>query len=244
MPKKRINIRNYLVFILIAGAAAYSYFHSQEVYSWYMRTYYEKIRGISPDMQIREARKMLSAGEYEKLAVYLKPLIMAYPENRELKTLEGLTLIRQGNPGEGADIILTATEDGRLTEPLLAETTTALFEKKMFRDITNLFRKNTPGNNPGLLYMLGVSLFETGSHAKAVTHLKRSYDRGRNGSEASHYLGRAYVLTGDTRAALPYLERAHRLDRVDPDIGTSLADAYRKLGRIDDAAKIMRSIHR
>ncbi len=244
MPKKRIRLGNYLVIFLIAGAGAVSYFYSQEVYTWYMRTYYEKIRGMSLDMQIRKAEDMYRAGEYETLLKSLKPLAMTYPENPELKKLEGLCLIRLGRPREGADMILTATGGGRLTGQVLGETTGALFEKKMYRDITNLFSKNSPGDNPRLLYMLGVSFYETGRYREAIRHLKRAYDRGTNGFEASHYLGRAYYQNGDARASLPYLERARMLNREDPDIAMSLAGAYRKLGRYDDAARTMRAVTR
>lgn len=244
MPKKRIRIGNYLIFIIITGAAAFSYFHSQEVYSWYMRTYYEKIRGTGLDGQIRKAEEMYGAREYDKLRDHLKPLIMTYPENQELKKLDGRALIKLGRLREGADLILTATEGGRMPEKLLEETTGALFEKKMYRDITNLFRKNTPGDNPGLLYLYGVSLYETGRFNEAVRHLKRALDRGKSGYQTCQYLGLAYDKNGDTRAAVRYLERARDLNREDPDIGMALANAYRKLGRYDDAARTMRTIKR
>lgn len=244
MAKKRIRISNYLILILIAGAGAYSYFHSREVYSWYMRTYYEKIRGIDVGTQIRNAEEMYRTGEYERLSGLLKTLIMTYPDNRELKKLEGRCLIRLGRPSEGADLILTAAGGERMPERLLIETTTALFEKRMYRDITRLFRNNTPGGNAGLLYMHGVALYEAGRFTEAARNLKGAFERGRNGSDASLYLGRAYDMAGETRAALPYLERARRLNREDPDIVMALANAYRKLGRFDDAARTMRAINR
>jgi tetratricopeptide (TPR) repeat protein len=244
MPKPRIRIKNYLFFILIAGAGAFSYFYSQEVYSWYLRTYYEKIRGLSVERQIRKAEKMYGDHEYEELRDYLKPLIMAYPENRELKKLDGLSLIKLGGLREGAEMILTATEGGRMPEKLLLETTSALFEKKMYRDITNLFKKNTAGGNPGLLYMHGVSLYETGHYPQSIASLKRALESGKTGFETNRYIGLAYDKTGDTRASLPYLKRAHELNDEDPGAALSLANAYRKLGRYNDAERIMRKIKR
>ena len=40
MRRKTVHVKNYLIFIIIAGAGALSYFYSGEVYAFYMRTYY------------------------------------------------------------------------------------------------------------------------------------------------------------------------------------------------------------
>jgi tetratricopeptide (TPR) repeat protein len=244
MSAKRVSINKYLIPIMVLGAAALSYFYSGEVYSWYMRTYYEKIRGQSIEQQINKARDMYQNHEYEKLRDQLARLTMAYPENSELKKLEGLTLIKLGRQREGAELILSASEGGRMPEKLLEATVNALFKEQMYRDILIVFRKNNPGGNPNLLYWYGVSLYETGGYARSAVYLKKALDRGNTGYKVYHYTGMALEKSGDTRASLPYLERARKLNMDDPDVGFSLANAYRKLGRFNDAAKIMRSTKR
>jgi len=58
MPSHRVSVKKYLIPIIVLGAAALSYFYSGDVYSWYMRTYYEKIRGQSIEQQINKARDL------------------------------------------------------------------------------------------------------------------------------------------------------------------------------------------
>jgi tetratricopeptide (TPR) repeat protein len=244
MPEKRINLKNYLIFIILVGAVVLSYFYSGDVYSYYMRYYYEKIRGQSTEQQLQKAREMYDNHDYEKLRDELKTLTMVYPDNRELKKLEGLTLIKLGEPGKGAELILAASDGERMPEKLLEETVSALFEKKMYRDIIINFKKNSPGGNPNLLFRYGVSLYETGDYERAVGCLKRALNGGKTDYEIYHYLGLAFEKSGDTRASLPYLEHARNMNADDPDVGLSLANAYRKLGRYNEAAKIMRKIRR
>jgi tetratricopeptide (TPR) repeat protein len=242
MPKKRFSIKRYLVFFILIGAGFYSYFHSQEVYSYYMKIYYEKIRGLTVEQNVSRAEELYANHEYDKLKVYLKDLTMAYPENRELLRLQGLTLIKLGEGSKGAESILAASDGEAIPEKMLEETVQSLHEQKQYRDIIRVFRERSPGANPNLLYFYGVALFETGSYAKASDYLKKAVTEGRTDYEAYHYTGRALDKKGDTRASLPYLERARNMNEEDHDVARSLASAYRRLGRYNDAAKILRKI--
>ncbi len=242
MPKKRFNIKGYLVFFILAGAGVYSYFHSQEVYSGYMKIYYEKIRGRSIEQQVTKAEELYTNREYEKLKVYLKELIMVYPDNLDLLRLQGLTLIKLGDRSEGAESILAASDDGAIPGKMLEETVQSLHEQRQYRDIIRIFRERSPGTNPNLLFYYGVSLFETGNYTRASDYLKKAITEGRTDYEAYHYAGKALVKKGENRASLPYLERARNMNGEDNDVARSLANAYRKLGRYDDAARILRKI--
>ncbi|OHD64021.1 MAG: hypothetical protein A2176_05350 [Spirochaetes bacterium RBG_13_51_14] len=244
MPKRRIKIKNYLIFILIVSSVTLSYFYSREVYTFFMRSYYEKIRGRSIEQQLSRAREMYRNREYTELEEYLRTLIIVYPENRDLRKLEGLTLIKLGKRDRGVDMILTAGGDEPMPEVQLEETVSALFEQKRYGDIAEIFKKNSPGANPNLLYYYGVSLFETEKYAGSTRYLKRAIEEGRRDYKVYHYIGRAYVASGDTRASLPYLDRARNLNVEDPDVANSLAGAYQKLGRYDDAARILRKMKR
>jgi tetratricopeptide (TPR) repeat protein len=242
MRKKKTNIKNYLIFLLIIGAGAYSYFHSAEVYSCYMRTYYEKIRGKSIEEQIAEAEQLHENRQYRELKDYCHTRIMVYPDTMEFRKLDGLARIRLGEPLKGIDRVLSASGSERMSPKLLEETVGQLSEQRRYRDIIEIFKKNDPGGNPGLLYQYGVAIFETGNPAGAVPYLKKGIEEGRSGYEAYHYLGRAFARTGKYREALPCLERAHDLNDDDPDVARSLANCYRALHRYDDSARILRTI--
>jgi tetratricopeptide (TPR) repeat protein len=242
MRRKTIHVKNYLIFFIIVGAGALSYFHSTEVYTFYMRTYYEKIRGQSVEQQVKIANAMYDNRRFAELKEYLHTRIMVYPGNMDMKKLDGLARIKLGEDSKGIDMLLTASGSERMPEKLLEETVGQLSEQHRYRDIIEIFRKNNPGDNPGLLYQYGVALFETGNTAGAIRELKKAVDEGRTDYEAYHYLGRAYVKNGDFREALPCLEHARDLNEDDPDVTRSLADVYRALGRYNDAARLLRKI--
>jgi tetratricopeptide (TPR) repeat protein len=242
MRRKTVHLKNYVIFFMIAGAGALSYFYSTEVYTFYMQTFYEKILGQSVEQQVAIAEGMYENRQYAELKDYLHSRVMVYPDNMDMKKLDGLARIKLGEEKRGIDMLLTASGSERMPEKLLVETVGQLFEQGRYRDIIEIFRKNSPGDNPGLLYQYGVALFETGNTAGAIRELKKAMDEGRTDYEAYHYLGRAYAKQGDYRAALPYLERAHDLNDNDPDVTRSLADAYRALGRYKDSARLLRSI--
>lgn len=242
MARRRTNWGKYLAFFIIVGAGIYSYFHSQEVYSGYMKFYYEKIRGLTVQQQVEKAEKLYAGREYDKLRQYLKELTMVYPDNRELQKLHGLNLIKLGVPGKGAEEVLAASDNGAIPEKELEDTVQSLYEQRQFRDIVMIFKQRSAGNNSNLLYYYGVALFETGSHQKAADVLKRAVAEGRTDYESYHYAGKALVAIGDARASLPYLERARSLNKEDNEVARSLANAYRKLGRYNDAAKLLRKI--
>jgi tetratricopeptide (TPR) repeat protein len=242
MAKRRVNIKGYLIFLIIVGAGVYSYFHSQEVYSYYMRIYYEKILGITVEQQVSKAEQLYAGREYEKLKNNLKELLMVYPENRDLRRLQGLTFIKLGERSKGAETILAASDDAPIPEKMLEETARSLYEQGQYRDIVRVLEKRGPGTNPNLLFYYGVALYETGSYARAADNLKKAISEGRTDYEAYHYEGMALYKKGETRAALPFLEHARNMNAEDHEVARSLANTYRKLGRYDDAARILRKI--
>lgn len=242
MPKRHVSIKKYLIFFILTGAGVYSYFNSQEVYSCYMKMYYEKIRGLTFEQQLSNAEELYSNKEYGKLENHLKDLLIAYPENHDLRRLRGLTLIKLGRPRNGAESILDTSDDVSIPETILEETVLTLFEQGQYRDITRIFHKRKPGTNPNLLYCYGAALFETGNYDRAPEYLKKAIDEGRTDYKAYLYTGKALEKKGDTKGSLPYLEQAHDIKEEDIDTTRALANAYRKLGRYNDSAKILRKI--
>jgi tetratricopeptide (TPR) repeat protein len=242
MAKKRTSKTGYLIFLILVGAGVYSYFHSQEVYSGIMKTYYEKIRGLSVEEQIRRAEDLYSKSEYEKLKDHLKDLLMVYPENHDLIRLQGLTLIKLGQQSKGAESILSLSDDEAIPEKILDETVQTLYEQRQYRDIVRVFRHRSPGVKSNLLFYYGAALYETGDYARGSDYLRKAITEGRTDYETYHYAGKALYKKGEIRASLPYLERARDMNEEDNEVARSLADAYRKLGRYDDAAKILRKI--
>ncbi len=244
MRRKPKPILRYFMLICIAGIAITAYFYNAEGYSFFMSTYYEKFLGQSVEQQIEAGETMYENRQFAELKEYLHPRILVYPDIMAFKKLDGLARIKLGEPIKGIDMLLTAAGTERMPGKLLGETVGHLFEMRRYKDIIEIFKSNDPGGNPTLHYQYGVALFETGNMAGSVRQLKQAIDGGRTDYEAYHYLGRAHAGSGNMRMALPYFERAHNLNENDPDVTRSLADAYRALGRYDEAARLLRSIRR
>ncbi len=242
MAKKRVHIKGFLIFFAVAAAMILSYAYGRQMYAFYIKNYFEKIRGITQDDQLRTATVIYDDRDYERAADLLRTLTLVYPENSEIQTLYGRTLIRLGEGIRGADMILLASDGRRIPEGILEETVRALFTPGHYRDVLHVFKNQVPGHNPNLLYYLGVALYETGDYDGAIEFLAKAAVEGKRDHESFHYLGRAYYMKGDTLGALPYLERARDMNVEDPRIARSLAHAYRKLGRYDESARLLQGL--
>ncbi len=92
-----------------------------------------------------------------------------------------------------------------------------------------------PNNAQGLNY-LGYSLLERGGERERATAMvKRAYALEPASSAITDSLGWAYFLQGDTKQALPLLEKAAKDAGSDIAINEHLGDAYWTLGRRRDA---------
>jgi tetratricopeptide (TPR) repeat protein len=239
MKKRKSDKTRVLVIIIIIGVALYSYFHSREIYTFYMRTYYEKILGQSPGQLIKKGQELYDNKEYSKLKDYLETPVIVYPDSRELKILEGLAYIKLGQGEIGSDIILSTVDGVKLPVKILEELVTSLYQLKQYKDIIMVFKTNDPAQTVILLGYYGISLVKTEKYKKAIPVLKQVVAKGGAGHEIYLNLGTAYLKIEDARTALPYLERAMAMNRTDPDTARYLAEAYRKLGRQKDWEKIM-----
>lgn len=244
MRKKRKPIRGYLIVIVIAAALVLSYVYSRRIYVFYLRYYWETLRKLTPEDQVEKAEELFRRGDHAGAADLLRTLALVYPDNRDIAALYGRTLIRLGDGVRGADMILLAYGREKIPGELLEETVRALFVRRHYRDILDIFRRQAAGQNPNLLFYYGIALFETGDYGGAIDRLTAALREGRRDHEVYLFLGRAHDMKGDTAGALPHLERARAMNVEDPRVARSLAKAYRKLGRYDDAEKILRALKR
>jgi pentatricopeptide repeat protein len=240
MNRNKPGIKNILVLIILIGVIPFSYFHSSEIYTFYMKTYYEIFSGKNLEQLIQKGEEMYRNKDYSGLMEYLNSLATLYPDNKELKKLEGLTLIKLGQGRVGTDIILSIAKGKISPEKTLLETVNSLYELKDYKDIILIMKKNDPGENATLLHHYGISLAKVGNFKAALPALNRTLAQGSTDREVYRYTGMAYHKTDQTRRALPYLKRALAMDENDSETAGSLVDAYRKLGRYKDAEKILR----
>jgi Flp pilus assembly protein TadD len=91
-------------------------------------------------------------------------------------------------------------------------------------------------NNAQALNYLGYSLLERGAERqRAATMVQRAYALEPTSSAIADSLGWAYFLQGNTKDALPLLEKAAKGAGADAAINEHLGDAYWTLGRRREA---------
>lgn len=93
------------------------------------------------------------------------------------------------------------------------------------------------GGSVPLRLLLGEAYLQAGAWSRAAEALQPI----REDPRAAFPLGRALLERGETRAALPHLERAAKMDGVDPVVHRFLGYAYKELGRRADAARSFRT---
>jgi len=94
--------------------------------------------------------------------------------------------------------------------------------------------------DPGLYlaqYALGVALAQKGQFAEAAKYLHKAVELQPDSGWAHFWIGSSLLKTGDFKTAAVHLEiAAGRLAQFGP-VHLTLAEAYEKLGRVEDAKK-------
>ncbi len=239
-----MKFRNRFILLIIAGTVALSYFYSEEVYSFYINFYYTRIKGVNKEEMLKKAEGMFREKRYEELKKYLRTLIILYPDNRELKLMEGLTYIRLGEKTRGADLILYHIGDGPLPRAALEEVAQVLYERELYREIIDLMETQDPGATQNTRFVYGMSLYHAGRYGEAVEQLRGAVRAGRTDDRVHRYLGLSYARMDDLNNAIKYLEHARNLNYYNRAIIRDLIEVYRKKGRYDDAERLLRYLNR
>ena len=87
---------------------------------------------------------------------------------------------------------------------------------------------------------LAATLGEAGKHEDAIKHLRQVLDRKPDMVGALGALGKCYTAMGKAELALPLFEKATKLQPNHPDLRGDHADALIALGRMDEAADLLR----
>ncbi len=239
-----MKIKSRLIILIIIGAAVFSYFYSEEVYSFYLNFYYTRIKKVDRKDMLKKAETMFREKRYEELREYLRTLTVLYPDNRELRLMEGLTLIRLGEKNRGTDLILYHMGEEELPRAALEEITEALYERGFYREIIDLMGTRDPGASEQIRFAYGMSLFRDGQYGRAVKQLQEAIRQGRSDDQVHRYLGLAYGRVGDLESAEKYLEHARNLNYYDRDIIRDLVEVYRRRGKYDEAGRLARYLSR
>ena len=107
-----------------------------------------------------------------------------------------------------------------------------------------LSKKGSPVSRDAQFYQAyGRMLAESGTRLdSAVTLFEKALEIDNALPEAHYHLGKLLLAKGKAQESLPHLEAAAKLDPKSSRSHLSLANAYRSLGRQDDAARELKLV--
>jgi tetratricopeptide (TPR) repeat protein len=162
-----------------------------------------------------------------------------YPENRELKRLQGLSAIKLGRRLEGARMVVRTIAPGEDISGL-AGIVEIFYEEAQYADIVDLLARRNLSGDRYLMQIYGIALSREKKCAQAVVHLSEAIRLGAGDLDTRLYRGLCLEEMGRLDEAIADFEEAYRIDPVRKDVQQALARAYRKAKRFEQAAKLMR----
>ncbi len=164
--------------------------------------------------------------------------LAALPPSAEQHELAARVYLQAGRKTEAIQELRRAAvlaPGNELVQQSLAE---ALWADRQYGEAVAILEKfvTSAPDHADWQFELGDALFNLGKSEESIQHLSRAVALDPNLLAAQAKLGEALLRTGNAAAALPYLERSRSIDR-DGSIHFQLAQAYRRLGRMEDAAQ-------
>ena len=236
-------IKNLLIITLLAFTAGISYFYSYKVYSFYSKLYIMYWRKYLPDdiVKIIE-RKSETRNNITELQEFVDRSLQAYPNNHEIMKSAGLAYIKLGLLEKGVGLYLLAYERRVVPTPELYNLAKMLFEQRDYRSVISLVRAHSQSKDSKIAGILGTSLFFVGRFEEAIPELEQYVYKQGDDIDRLFFLGMSYVNLGSDLQALPYLERAYRLDKTNRKIIGELVALYGRIGETKKASQLVNSL--
>lgn len=190
------------------------------------------------EAHLRRSRILSRLGEPARAALEAKRALAADESRLDLHLHYGALLEKTGGLRDAVEVYETALA-GREGEVAILEPLCRLYlaTGTPWKAIALLEPQVKAGGPPALRLLLGEAYLGAGAWGRAAETLEPL----KNDSRAAYPLGRALLERGQTRAAIPYLERAAKRGDVDPVVHRHLGYAYKEQGRRADAVRAFRS---
>lgn len=233
-------MKGFFVFIILAASAALAFFYHEEARVLYVRTYYQKVKKITPAAAEKTAEKLYREKKFDEAAGFSRDLLAIYPDNPRLQRIAGLANFSMANRLSGARYLLPVLNDSPEDRILLRSAVEALFEERYYADIITLLKKHPLGNDPALTFYMGASLAGTGRYSDALPYLEKSESRGSNNPDVYYFLGYIHEKRGRDDAAIENYREALKRNRFHNDARKALLDVYSRKGMFREAEVLIR----
>lgn len=230
-------MKNKFIFICLAATIALSVLYSQQLYTLYLKIYYQEIKKESLAISLQKARRLYKEEKYDELKKYLENLYMIYPGNTEITRLSGLAYIKLGEKLKGARMIIASMTDkddirtmGNIIE--------ILFEEKEYKDIIRLLSKRDLSNDSYLAYVYAVSLYNEKRYDESYRYFKTAVKLGKNEYDTYIYMGSILEMKNKTADAITCFEKAYSINQLRDDAPVALVRLYGNTKQFEKARNI------
>lgn len=233
-------MKGFIVFLILAGSAASAFFFHEEARMLYMRTYYQKVKKVTPAAAEKTAEKLFRDKKFVEAAGYSRDMLVIYPGNPRLLRIAGLANLSMSNRLSGARYLIPVLTGSPEDRVLLRGAVETLYEERYYSDIINLLEKHSPGSDPALTFYMGASLAGTGRYSEALPYLEKSESRGSNNPDVYYFLGYIHEKRGKVDAAIENYREALKRNRFHNGARKALLDVYTKKGMFREAEILIR----
>lgn len=231
----------YIFLVALVLSAILSFVFSMPIYRFYLRTYHITFRGETRESSVKHALKLFNEKKYSELKGYLTSLIILFPDNADLKLMQGLVFIREGHTEQGAGLLLDSLNSTSPNRKLLYKAVRILFKAQAYADIASELGRFDIEDDSELLYYRGVSVLKTGKPKNAFQILSKAERAGKRNAAIYYYLGLCAEQIGEKKEALGFLIRARHKNPLDQEIKKALARMYQLNGLLGKSERILRS---
>jgi Tfp pilus assembly protein PilF len=184
-------------------------------------------------------------------ALAVTSALTACDNGADSRTPQGIALAQ---PAPAPAEVPVAATPVSVTPPAVGETPKTDYTNVTYGDAEKVFRKGnykdaaemfggyvvTHPESASGQYMLGLSAWKSGDHARAETALKKAVEFDSTNTKALTNLARVVLEQGRASEALPYIEKANDVAPDAAEVWRVLGNVQSQLGRSDEALESYR----
>jgi tetratricopeptide (TPR) repeat protein len=256
--------------LIIAMIAIVSYANSDAVFTFYLQTWYLKVKKLTPAEAIAHAEKIRTEYEKESAAAkgsaardslkeeyhrtmddYIETVFRVFslresaaetPERLSLLRYTGAYYLERNDYVRGSALALESMGDriASRDSPLFMTVMRVLYEHRMYSDIALRLGRGGYPPEAELDYIHGMSLYRLGRHRDAAKYLHQADNASWRGEDVSFALATCYRSMKLYSEAVPYARRALADDPKDRNARALLVDLLVKTKQTKEAEQISR----
>ena len=233
-------MKGVIVLLLLAASAVSAFYFHGEVKDLYLKTYYLRVKKITPALAEKKAKKMYRDKEYARALGFSSDLLRIFPDNPVLTRIAGLSTLKAGNTLGGAVHLMRVLTDDPDEKSLLREVAGVLYSERYYGDVVSLLSRIPPGKDPALTFYMGASLAGIGHYDDALPFLVISEGRGGNNPEVHYLLGLVREKKGREDEAMEHYRETLKRDPFHRKARKALLEMYSKRKMFREAERLLR----